>query len=102
MRNTSVVACVLDCCREFVFKTSQAAQPQLTRGGTELGEHFTLFACGPSDRAYDGRGKHGKDSISPKIMIGPGEFYIENYHSSVTILKITTVLSVRTTKNLTT
>ena len=65
LRKTSVIFSVLDCCREFVFEASEPAQttPPATRGGSELGEHFTLFACGPSGDAFDGTGKHGSGSI---------------------------------------
>ena len=68
MKKTSVIFCILDCCREFVFQASKPAQKaQPTRGGTEHGEHFTLFACGPSGAAFDGKGKHGNDDTISKF-----------------------------------
>jgi len=57
--NTSLIVSFLDCCRDFVFESSEVSEG-LTRGKSDkVGQHLTLFACAPNASAYDGKGDHG-------------------------------------------
>ena len=78
-KQTSLNVLILDCCRTFVYTSSESAEEVVDTSsesveekdrGRSLAEHTNqtviVHACQPNSKAIDGKGVHGGNTISLK------------------------------------
>ena len=67
-KQTSLNVFILDCCRKFVYTSSESVEEKYR--GPSLAEHANqtviAHACQPNSKAIDGKGVHGGNTIPLK------------------------------------
>ena len=74
-KQTSLNVFIFDCCRKFVYTSSESAEGK--DRGLSLAEHANqtviAHACQPNSTASDGKGVHGGNTIPLKKKRGMSE-----------------------------